>query len=211
MSNRRAAHPLRSPSTAFVSSGGIGLVVTALALTVWPSLAHTGATSYLVSGAAMTTSDLLLLAALFLLWRSPVRGVGRLSTAGALVGVAASAGVVAAEIALRINHDVGNQLFKVVGPVQALGLIVVGVGVVRAGFLVGWRRWPLLLTGLYVPLVLGPALAASGGENLPALGGFHLLVLVTGLAFRPTSRGSTDTQADVRTARGDDELASPLR
>lgn len=168
---------------AFASSGTIGLVVTALALTAWPALAHTHASAYKASGVAMTISDALLLLGLLRLWSDPVRGTGRLSTAGVGIAVAASCGVVVAEVLLRVNHTTGNNVFAAVGPLQALGLILLGVAVIRAKVLGGWRRWPLLATGIYVPAVLAPALAASGGENLPALGGFHLLITLTGLAL----------------------------
>lgn len=176
---------------AFALSGAVGLTVALLALGPWPALARPHTVAYGVSGLAMTASDLALLLGVLAVRGDGLAGRGRLSTVATVIAAGGSVGVVVAEVLLRVDRGVGNALFGVVGPVQALGLILLGIAIARAGAVLGWRRWPTLVTGLYVPLVLAPALAASGGENLPALAGLHTLVLVTGLALLPAPDPST--------------------
>ena len=188
------------PATLLIASGAIGLAVAVTAMTWWPDLAHTHSAGYAVSGVLMTLSDALLLVGLLALRHDPVLGRGRLPEIAVAVAAAGSAGVVVAEILLRVDHSAGNALFAVVGPLQALGLILLGTAVLRAHEARGWRRWPMLATGLYVPLVLGPALAASNGENLPALAGLHTLIVLTGLSLRPPAGRPTTAPAARVTA-----------
>jgi hypothetical protein len=174
---------MRSGPGLWIGAAAIALVVTALAAWVTPDLARHGHDAFSVSGVFMSLSDLLLCLGVIALVRSDaVRPGGWRSVAKALA-VAGSAASIGAEILLRISWTGGNDAFGVAGPAQALGFIGLGVALILDRRWQGPARFALLALGLYVPAVLVPALAASGGTNLAALAGFHTLVLVTGIAW----------------------------
>lgn len=173
---------------ALIASGITALLVTAAAAFVDPRIAQPGATAYLYSGVVMTIVDALVLLGIAGLALSPALNPGwfkRLAMGAALVG---SAGIVVAEPILRVDFATGNGVFAVVGPVQAVGFILAGIGIIRTATWSSWRRFVVLVAGLYVPAVVVPALAASGGTSLPALAGYHLLILATGVAFLTEER-----------------------
>ena len=175
--------PARRGAEALIASGVVALTVTLGAMTFAPRLARHGSGGYIVSGVLMTAVDLLYLAGVLGLLRSAATRRGGLRRVAAVLALAGSAGVVIAEVLLRVSFHVGTAAFSVVGPAQALGVIGLGIAVIRTGSWSSWRRFVWLVQGAYVPLVLVPALAASGGQNLPALAGFHTLVLISGVAF----------------------------
>lgn len=168
---------------ALLLSGALGLVTTILAASAVRDLAKPSTGAYDVSGAVMTVSDLLLLAGVLRLRASSLLRPGRLRSAALGVAIVGCAGVVVGEVVLRVNHGVGNGIFAGVGPLQGLGMVLIGVAILKTGALTGQLRWAALATGVYVLGILGPVLAASGGENLTALAGLHALVAVTGLSF----------------------------
>jgi len=70
----------------------------------------------------------------------------------------------------------------------ALGMVLVGIGVLRSGVLAGWRAWLPLAVGLYFPVQLGLQLGyfldgrdASPGPNGLLLGAWGLLWAATGV------------------------------
>jgi hypothetical protein len=174
---------VRIGPAAFVVSAVIALSVTIAAATFAPALARSGDSAYTWSGGAMCLSDLALLIGVVALARSGAVRDGWLRNVGFFLAIVGSAGIVVAEALLRIDHDAGNGLFNVVGPMQAIGFIVVGVGVILTKAWTGWRRFVPLAMGIYVPAILVPAINASGGENLLALAGYHSLVLLVGIAY----------------------------
>jgi hypothetical protein len=181
---RSASLPPLTGPLAWVVAALVALVVTILAGTVAPQLARHGAAAYRVSGFFMTVSDLLVLAGVVALAGTAAVRDGWLKRIAFVLAIAGSAGIVVAEVLLRVNADTGNAVFQGVGPIQALGFIGVGVGIVLTHAWTSWRRFVVLALGVYVPAVLVPALAASkGAENLPALGGYHALILAVGIAF----------------------------
>ena len=169
--------------SALITSAVIALAVTFTAMTFVPDLAHHGRTGFALSGVVMTAADALYLLGVVALVCSGAVPRGPVWTAAAALALVGSAAVVVAEVLLRVSYDVGTNMFSVVGPIQSLGMVGLGIGVLRAHRWSGWRRFTWLVQGLYVPVVLVPALAASGGQNLPALAGFHALVLTCGIAF----------------------------
>jgi len=65
-----------------------------------------------------------------------------------------------------------------------LGPILAGMAIVRAGRWDGWRRYTVLATGLFIPLILVPAFALPGyGPNF-AIGAWGICWLLVGLALR---------------------------
>lgn len=174
---------------AFIVAAAIALPLTLAAGTLAPRLAVRGDIHYTYSGVAMTLSDLcVLIGVLVLATTSAVRD-GWLKRIAYLLAIAGSAGIVVAEVLLRVKADTGDAVFGVVGPTQALGLIGVGIGIILSRVWRGWRRFAVLAMGLYIPAVLVPALALSSSkENLLALAGYHGLILVVGLAFWQEAR-----------------------
>lgn len=183
VAERPASPTMRLGPLAFVVSGVGALGVTVAAATVSPDLVQPGTTGYVVSGGLMTLSDFALLVGIVVLARSDAVRRGALRSFGFALAILGSLGILPAEVELRINHDAGNAAFQVVGPIQALGLILVGIGIALTRSWTGWRRFITLALGIYVPAILVPSLAASNGENLLTLGGYHLLVLALGVAF----------------------------
>jgi hypothetical protein len=176
------ARPTTGP-LAVIAAATLALLVTAAAMTVAPRLAEHGDTGYLLSGVLMTGSDLLLLLGVVALTRSAAVRDGRLKTTSSVLAILGSALTIPAEVWLRVDFGQGSTAFGVAGPLQAVGLIGLGLGIVLTGCWTGWHRFAWLLLGLYVPTVLIPSLAASDGQNLTALAGFHTLVLLAGVAF----------------------------
>ncbi|MDQ6899252.1 MAG: hypothetical protein M3072_07070 [Candidatus Dormibacteraeota bacterium] len=164
------------------------LVATAAAV-LDPSIARPGTVSYAYSGVVMTLVDFLVMAGVVGLWFTRAAGGGPLKLAGFVLLVSGSAGIVVAEPLLRVSFALGNSVFGVVGPVQALGFILVGIAIIRGGLWRSWRRFAMLLLGLYVPFLMVPLLIASGGSNLGALAGYHIGVLLTGMAWLIESQG----------------------
>lgn len=166
-----------------LTAAAIALVVTGLAATAVPSLAKHATTGFDISGAWMCLSDALFLAAILVFVRSDALRDGRLTRVSTWLAVIGSAAAVVAEAMLRADFSLGTDAFSVAGPMQALGIIGLGIAVVRAHRWSGWHRFTWLLLGLYVPLVLVPALAHSGGQNLAALAGFHGCIALVGVAW----------------------------
>lgn len=181
--SRISTSDTRPAGIAFMISGAIGLTVAVLADSALPSWGRHHGDGWVVSGVVMTIADALFVVALLALVRSAVLGTGRLRSWALAVALIGGAGVVVAEIGLRVDYSVGQNMFTAVGPLQGFGMVLIGAAVLKAGVMRGWARWPALLTGAYVFAVLGPALAASGGQNLPALAGLHALIILTGISF----------------------------
>jgi hypothetical protein len=168
---------------ALMAAGALALAVTGSAATFAPGLARHGDGLYSLSGVVMTIADALVLAGAIALAGTAAVRRGWLHRVAFALAILGSAGVCFAEVMLRANADLGNTAFQVVGPVQAVGLILIGVGVMLTKTWSGWRRFITLAMGLYVPAILVPAINASGGENLLALAGYHTLILLVGIAW----------------------------
>ena len=176
-----------APGLLITSATG-ALLVTAGAAFVDPALARPGHPHYLGSGAVMTVVDLLLALGLAGLAATPAARDGWPKTAATILMVVGSFGMVPAEVLLRVDFALGNGVFGVVGPLQAAGLIVFGIVVIRTGRWISWRRFAPLGFGLYIPLVMLPTLIATRGDSLVALAGYHTCVLLLGVAALLESR-----------------------
>ena len=191
--------PMASRSTGgawwWIAAAVIALAVTAAAATVAPELARHGHPSYAVSGVLMTLSDLLLLLGVVSLSRSGAARSGWAWRVSSVLAVVGSAGAVVAEVLLRFDFQAGTTAFGVVGTLQALGFIGLGLCLAVAGPWGSWRRFTLLALGLYVPAVLVPLMAHTHGQSLAGLAGFHLLVLLTGVAWLLEERRTAPTPA----------------
>ncbi len=173
----------RIGSSLLLIGGLTALMVTAAAV-IDPDIAQAGKGAYLASGVVMSLVDLAVAVGLAFVATSIPLALGRLRTPVIVLTVGASAGMVFAEGALRASFATGNALFGVFGPLQALGLIALGIGIVRARAWTSWRRFALLGWGLYVPILMLPLLISSGGTSLVALAGYHLGVVAAAVATR---------------------------
>jgi hypothetical protein len=75
--------------------------------------------------------------------------------------------------------------------------LLAGYAVVRAGRLTGWRRWPLLLEGVYeTAVILVPLLALNWGPSWATEAGWQLCWVLVGVAALSQARkGSRVEQA----------------
>jgi hypothetical protein len=115
--------------------------------------------------------------------RSKAAGHGGLAVAGRALTLAGLGVLVVAEFVSLIDMSVASTLFGVATLSLALGLILAGVAVLRAGRWVGWRRFTPLACGLYIPLVLFPSFALPGLAMHYALGLWGVPWLLLGMAL----------------------------
>jgi hypothetical protein len=128
----------------------------------------------------------------YLLLLAAVIGLGRTGAAGggwpARVGlVVAGLGWVLSAVAqfvLSVDLDLAEKvLFPVATILIAVGMIVAGVGVLRAHQWTGWHRGAPLICGLYPLLVIFPVFAATGGPNFLVLSGWGACWLALGVSL----------------------------
>jgi hypothetical protein len=166
-----------------VLSATIALLLTAAAAFVNPAIAQPRQPEYLASGVVMVLVDLLVVFGLGSLAASTAMAPGRFKRLAFGLLILSSLAMVPAEALLRVDFDTGNAAFGVAGPLQAVGLVLVGVGIIRTHRWSTWRRYTPLVMGLYIPFVMVPLLITSAGTSLVALAGYHMCVLLVGLAF----------------------------
>ncbi|MGL4649497.1 MAG: hypothetical protein ACRC1H_08805 [Caldilineaceae bacterium] len=185
----------------FVRIAGIGLVLgSVIGAGVGVSEANNptspGTTGFLISQLVVIVVNTLTLVGLIGLARSGAAGDGRLAKVGLGLAVVASALFVPLELYLFVNLDLGGMLLGISSMLQAVGLLLAGIAVLRAGIWSGWHRFTPLLCGLYTFLVLIPALMlAPTGYNGWALAGWQVPFLLMGIALVQNSAGSEYTIA----------------
>lgn len=141
--------------------------------------------------ALRVVSDLLLAAGVAGLVRSGVAGRGRLATIGLVLTVLGFLVLCVAEIALAMESDIDMVLFGIASAVLVVGLIMIGVAVLRARRWTGWQRFLPLVLGLYL-LPIGPL---PGIAFSIALGVWGILWLLFGLTMRAEASGERPTPA----------------
>jgi hypothetical protein len=142
---------------------------------------------------------LLFAGALLLVVRNRISGDG-VSGRFPLVAVAAGACYVVAEIYWTINLTAGGRdaamieqdAMVVLLPAGALlgsiGMILTGVGSVRARRWTGWHRWAPLLPGVFPFVGMFPVAAVAGAPMLVSLVGWSLSWVPFGVAALRESR-----------------------
>jgi hypothetical protein len=132
-----------------------------------------GQPGFVLRTSVMGIAYLMLLTAVIGLGRSGAAGTGRparLGLVGAGLGWALSA---AAQFVLTANADLAEKvLFPVATTLIGIGMLIVGVAVLRARRWRGWHRVTPLICGLYPFLVIFPVFAATGGPNFLVLSGW---------------------------------------
>jgi hypothetical protein len=133
-------------------------------------------------------SHLLLLVGVVGLARAGVVGRGILAAAGLGLTLFGLVVLVVAEATWLAGLGIAEALYGVATVALGLGPILAGVAVLRAGRWQGWRRFALLACGLYVPLVLLPAMTLPGPAMNYAIGLWGVCWLLVGLAMRAEVR-----------------------
>lgn len=150
--------------------------------------------------AANAFSHLLLIAGIAGLAASRVAGRGRLALVGVML---TQLGLVLLSVAELIWATAGEDAavpFYSGGTLALMvGLIVLGVGVLRTGRWRGWQRFSVLATGLFIPLILLPAFTLPGYAPNYAIGAWGICWLLVGLAlwqYRQFSRAHDGHETD---------------
>ncbi len=187
----------RYPKNALARDGAVALGLGSLVgvpigiatATIAPQLATPGSSAFGWSGAVLTLCHVAVLFGVAALAASPAARPGWLKNIGfaaALLGLAAQA---TGEAVIRFDMNVGNVFFSACMPLMGLGMILVGIAVLRTGAWSGWRRFAPLACGAYIPVVLIPSFVIAGGPSFLALAGFAAIYAVLGLAMYVESSG----------------------
>ncbi len=89
-----------------------------------------------------------------------------------------------AEVTWMLDMGIADALYTIATVAMTLGLIAVGVAVLKASLWSGWRRFTPLACGLFIPLVLVPSFALPGFAMNYAIGIWGICWLLLGLALR---------------------------
>jgi hypothetical protein len=127
-------------------------------------------------------SHLLLLVGVVGLARAGAAGRGHLATAGVGLTLLGLVVVTVAEPISLINMDTAVLFYSSATLLMMLGLILLGVAVLRAGRWAGWHRYTPLACGLFIPLILIPALSLPGLTGHYAIGLWGVCWLLLGLS-----------------------------
>jgi hypothetical protein len=112
-------------------------------------------------------------------------GRGRLASSG-LVGTALGLAVLAlAEFVSRPSLSTAEVFYSIGTLLTGLGLILAGVAMLRAERWTGWQRFTPLACGLFLLLILVPALFMPGFVPHYALGAWGVCWLLLGVALLP--------------------------
>ena len=181
-STREAPSRLRLAGGLVIAGSAAGIPVGIATSTFDPGLATPGTPGFLVGGVYLSALHLALLAGFCLLAASGVAGRGWVGRLGWVVALAGLTGQFLGESLLRVSFALGNGFFSFAMPALGLGLILLGVAVIRSREWTGWRRYVLLATGLYIPLVMVPAFVLAQGPSFPAITAWQLFFVASGVA-----------------------------
>ena len=124
--------------------------------------------------------------------RAHAIGRTRLATIGAWLAVIGIGLTVPGELGLGIiassetdstSAMIVSTFFGLATFLGSLGLILAGIGAIRARVWTGWRRFTPLLAGGYYFVVLLPVFIAVGVGNLWAITGWNICFILLGLAL----------------------------
>lgn len=128
-----------------------------------------------ITGLNMVQHLTLLAGVIGLAW-SGAAGPGRLARAGLGLSLLGICLLTLAEPVTLVSYPVAYVVFPIAEVVMAIGLILVGVAVLGAGRWTGWSRFTPLACGVFIPIILMPAVA------LPGLW-FHYVIGIWGLGW----------------------------
>jgi hypothetical protein len=140
---------------------------------------------------------------LYPIFVASLAGVVALALVGAAPGATGRAGMVVAAVGLLgfvaaeilTPGPAGDALYAVVPLVTALGMVLAGIAVLRAGRWSGWHRYAPILVGLWIVVVVVPVLLVVGDPggsgatpDMFAIGAWHLLWAALGAAVLGETR-----------------------
>lgn len=131
-----------------------------------------------------TISHLLVLVGVVELARAGVSGRGGLATSGLWLTLFGLVELIAAEGVSLIDTNVAVFFYSTSTLILILGLLLLGVAVLRAGRWTGWSRFTPLACGLYMLLILLPSLSLPGYASNYAIGIWGVCWLLLGLALK---------------------------
>ena len=129
---------------------------------------------------------------LLAVWSAGVVGRSGLGRSGHVLAVGGMVGLTLTELAAIVARDddmnttrvaVLGAVYGVVTVAAGIGLVLEGVAAVRDGVWDGWRRWLLLITGVWVFVPMMPTLALSFLGARLAITGWMLLFAALGWAL----------------------------
>lgn len=175
--------------SSFVRSTGFWLIVGAfvgmgvgIKETFYPT--PFGTLQNLVMQGIVIVSNALVLLGVIGLARSGAVGPSRLAQVGLWIAVLASALFLPFEVLVAVNLELGGMFLGLCALFQGLGMLLVGVAMLRNGRWHGWHRFTPLLCGLYTFVILIPALALNDGYSGWALAGWMVPFIGLGAALR---------------------------
>ena len=171
--------------------GGLLWFLTLMLDVVATDVIHDSAGHFRLWVAALFLMQLLLLAGLLGFARSGAVGAGWLGRLGLGLALLGRGLFVVAEVQVFIAVEDYTPLLTLGAMVTALGMLLAGVAVLRAGRWAGWRRFTPLVAGLYPFLAMFPLFAATGERPtvMVALWGGAWLLLGVALHVEAQGRG----------------------
>ena len=184
------------PAALVVGIGSLVAVTIGIATaTVSPELAKPGTGGFALAGVILTLAHLAVLSGIAILAASPAARPGRLKSIGFASALAGLASQTLGEALIRVDMSLGNVFFSACMPLMGIGMIMVGIAVIRTGTWSGWRRFAPISCGLYIPVVLIPAFVIARGPSFVALAGFAAVYALLGLAMYGESSPSAEASA----------------
>lgn len=167
----------RAGAVAAIVSGALGL-----AITLVPVASLAIGYRQAVLGPLLATEHLLFLAPLATLWASRACGDGWFGKGGLVAAFFATLVWASAEVMVWFWRTPAEALFGIGVPLFGVAMIVAGIAMLRARRWSGWHRFVPLAIGLYIPLVLVPALVLKVEREL-AIGLWGIGFVLLGIAM----------------------------
>jgi len=143
--------------------------------------ADEGSGRFTASIAVWLVAQLVLLAGLVALRAAAPWGARRAGTVGLSVAVVGRLAFVAAEVVTLATGELAEAVYPLGAMLSAVGMIVLGVAVVREGRWGGGARWAPLAAGIFPFVAMFPLVAAGGSPDLSiALWGVPLALVGLG-------------------------------
>lgn len=161
----------------------VGVPIGVATATVLPQLAAPGSIAFGWSGAVLTLAHVAVLFGVAALATSAAARPGWLKNLGFAAALSGLGAQVAGEALIRFDMNLGNVFFTACMPLMGIGMILVGVAVIRTATWSGWRRFAPLACGLYIPVVLIPSFVIARGPSFAALAGLAAVYALLGLAM----------------------------
>lgn len=126
----------------------------------------------------LSLADLLVALAVIGIWRIGAAGDGALARSGLALSVLGLLLDAPGEVLTEAARPIATALSSAGTIAAALGFVLLGSAVLRTRRWTGWHRFVVLALGLYVPLILFPALALKQGADVAfaLLGVWYVLV-----------------------------------